>query len=314
MEKIKQHAQRILLSALLLFTLGFCWFNRSTLARIFELSLTDLFLILASYLMFYLLAAAMACELLKKRGKHAPLWQMVVINSHSSLLGYVTVLRIGYYTGKAFLYQKLYQVPITISVGMMALLSLLVIFTTTLLGVFLGIWAAFVADVTIPLLYWTLLLASLIFCITLLGAIYGLALSKRMPQRLKTWLTSLHSVFVETDYREIGYIMTLAALSMPFQVLAFSVLFETFNLNLPLLYVAFLAIFSSLSLIVSLTPANLGVKEFIIWLLVSHLHISAADMISVMLIDRIVQILLVVGISLLGHRGLREEKTKFRPT
>jgi uncharacterized membrane protein YbhN (UPF0104 family) len=304
-KKIKEYVQGVVLVALLLFTIGFCWINRASLAKIFQLSSLDLISIFGAYFFCYLVNAAMASHQLKRRAVEAPVWQILVINCHSSLLGYMTVLRLGYYSGKAYFYQRLYGVPITTSIGMMGLLSLLTIATTAVLGIFLGMWAVFIADLAIPLLYWAVLLASILLCVLLVAALSGLVWGDWLPRRIQLWVTNVHTVFVETRARETAVLTGLAILSLVFQVIAFWVLFTGFGLPLPLIYIAFLAVFSSLSLIISLTPANLGVREFIIWLMVSHLDISSVDIISVMLVDRILQVLLVIAISLLGHRTVR---------
>ena len=124
------------------------------------------------------------------------------------------------------------------------------------------------------------------------------------PLPLGDWVAKVTLVFSRLSWAEAVSITVLSALTTLFQVIAFSVLFNGFGIQLPLLYVVFMAVFSNLSLIISLTPANLGVKELIIWMLVSHLDISAVDMISVMLVDRLLQILLVIGTCLAGYRSL----------
>ena len=97
--------QRFLLLAILLFAAGFCWVQRDTLAQAAQLTLWQAAFVFTGYFACYCLNALMACQVQWSRGTRPRLWEMLVINSYASLLGYATVMRAGYYGGKVWFYQ-----------------------------------------------------------------------------------------------------------------------------------------------------------------------------------------------------------------
>jgi uncharacterized membrane protein YbhN (UPF0104 family) len=306
----KTHLQNVLLTGLLVFTVVFCWLNRQAIQQAFELSVADLVIVVLAYLAYSLLMAEMACYLLRRRNiPGASLPQMLVVNSYSSLLGYVTFFRVGYYSGKALFYLQAYQVPLSVSIGLMGLVSVLVICATAVLGVLLGLVAVLLTDAAIPPLYWVLLVSALGFCAGVVGVVFGLVRLPLLPPRLQNWASKVRAVFLQSSPTEVGVISAYTALTVLCQSLAYAVLFAGFGLQLPPLSIAFMAIFAGLSLIVSLTPANLGVKEFVLWLVLSHLGIAASELVAVLVVDRILLVLLTIATSASGYRTLAAATT-----
>ena len=79
MTRISAVLKQLLLYAIVITAVVFCWYNREQLARIRELSLSVVSIILLAYLAAYSLNAAMARLLLQNRGYQAGLWDMLPV-------------------------------------------------------------------------------------------------------------------------------------------------------------------------------------------------------------------------------------------
>ena len=80
-----------------------------------------------------------------------------------------------------------------------------------------------------------------------------------------------------------------------------------FGAELPLIYLIYIAVFSNL-FVISVTPANLGLRELVILLLVGHLDITVVQLICVLLVDRLLHFVVVLLLSLGGWHQLRQNK------
>ncbi len=303
--KLKPYIRAALLFAVLIFGVWFCWSNQESFAKLWTLPPSNLALILTFYFCFHLLNAAMASYQLARRSTYASVWQILVINCYSSLMGYLTIFRAGYYGGKVYFYQKLYDTPIAASLGMMGYLSLLVMTVTSVFGLILAGLANY-AGVTIQPLYWLSLIAAIGFCALLAAALYGVAKKNWFPRNVQRWISDAHLVFEQTASKEAIVLISMTALSIAFQIAAFWAIFSGYGMSFSVVTIGFLAVFSNLSLLVSLTPANLGVRELIAWLMVSHLGLDSGDFVSVMIVDRILQMLLLIAICILGYPALQK--------
>jgi uncharacterized membrane protein YbhN (UPF0104 family) len=67
-----------------------------------------------------------------------------------------------------------------------------------------------------------------------------------------------------------------------------------------------MAVVANLSLIIALTPANLGIKELVLWQLLASLHLPKVQLLGVMMMDRLIQLLILAVISALGYRLLQQ--------
>jgi uncharacterized membrane protein YbhN (UPF0104 family) len=285
----------------------FCWYNREQLARITELTPVAVTAILAANLAAYSLNAAMAQLLLKNRGQESGLWEMLVMNSYASVLGYATFFRAGYYSGKAWFYHRYYGLAVSVSLGLMGLLSLQIIAVNAIFGTLLGIQATLVSGVEVPAVYWIIVAGSLGLCGFLLVALKGMVRARFIPGRVRHWLENVHRVVMATEGPELLKIAVMSVASIGVQAIALGFLFSGFGYPLPMDFLLFSAVLGTLSLVIALTPSNVGVKELVIWMLLAGGGGSAGEIVSIMLVDRLLQFLLLLAVSLAGYRGLKEK-------
>jgi uncharacterized membrane protein YbhN (UPF0104 family) len=298
--------KQLLLYGMLLVAVVFCWYNREQLARIRELEAAAMATILLAYLLVFALNAQMARVLLANRGQAAGLWEMLVMNSYASILGYATFFRAGYYTGKAWFYHKYYGLAVSVSLGLMGLLSLQVIGSNAVFGALLGAWALWVQGLAVPAVYWVVVAGALGLCLFLVVGLKGMMLTRFIPGRVMRWLENVHAVVMATERGELLQVAALSGISIGIQVIALGTLFSGFGYPLPTIFLLFMAVLSTLSLVIALTPSNVGVRELVIWMLLAGEGGSAGEVVSVILVDRLFQFLVLLAVSLAGYRGLRE--------
>lgn len=298
--------RRLWLLLALLLAAWFCWANRLTLAAVAQLAPLDFLRIFLSYLLCYLLAALMLCLVLRNRGQVVPLLQLLTLDAWAALLGHSTLLRDGTNAGKAAYYRQLYRIPLTLSLGLLALLGLVGIFTNATIGIFTGVWAFIGTDLVLPPVYWLVLGSTLLLGVSIVLGIRKRGGVDRLPRRLKIWIANLHAVATGTNHNEVIALIALVALALPLRAFAFSLLFKAFGMHLPPVYLLIVAIFSGLSLALSVTPANLGIKELVILLVLAPLNLPLVALVSVLVIDRVLQLFLVLVLSLGGWLRLRK--------
>jgi hypothetical protein len=306
-ETFKLLLQRFLLLALLLLASWFCWANRTAFSEI-TLPPANLLLILLSYLFLYLLQAAMVCVLLRNRGRVVPLLSLLTLNAWFALLGHATLLKEGQTAGRSAALRQRFQVPLNLSLGLLALLSLAVIFTNAAVGIFTGVWAMIAQGQAIPALYWLVLSTTMLLCVSIVMGIYKLGGVNKLSRKLQIWVANLHAVFTGTNHNEVIGLIAMITLTLVPRVLALSLLFGAFDVQLPLMYLVFIAVFSNL-FVLAVTPANLGIRELVILLLVGHLDITVVQLICVLLLERLLQFFIVLLLSLGGWHQLRQDKT-----
>ena len=297
--------QRLLVLIILATAVVFCWLNREYLAQVSRISLLSFFMIIGSYVLVFLLNAMMACLLLRQRGHSPSSLDMLIMNCHASILGYATFLRAGYYGSKALFYQKLYGLPVTVSLGLMGLLSLLVVGWNGIFGAVLGLIGLKVQGVSVPLVYWLIVGGTFGLCLAVIVTLRGILHLDFLPPRINVWLRNVHNVILETEWKELGGTGLLSFLAILFQVLALDILFQAFDNPLPVLSYFYISVLSTLSLVLALTPGNVGVRELIIWLLLAGQEAGSAEIIAVMLVDRILQFFAALLVSLGGYHFLK---------
>lgn len=312
MSRVVSLLQRFLLLAILLFAIGFCWYNRDTLAQTARLSLLQWLLIVGGYVACYALNALMACQVQWQRGTRPRVGEMLVINAYASILGYATVLRAGFYSSKLWFYQQRFGIAPSISLGLQAWVSLLVLTGNVMFGLGYGWWLQATGQ-RLPWVHWALVLGTLAVVIGVVLVLFLLPTLSWLPARVRRWFSNIRDVFTSTTWREVVQLNVQAILNIPLQALALGVLCSAFDLPIPLPYLLLMALVSNLSLIIALTPSNLGVREFVLWQLLAGLDLSNVDLLGVMMIDRIVQFLILVAISLCGFRLLQSRSPDHAP-
>jgi uncharacterized membrane protein YbhN (UPF0104 family) len=296
--------QRLLLVAILAFALGFCWYNRSTLAIAWQLQLWQWALLLGAYFACFWLNALMACQVQWRRGTKPALWEMLVINAYASILGYVTVFRAGFYSSKVWFFKQRYQLPITVSLGLQGWVSLVVLVANAGFALVLGLWLLLVEQASLPLLYWLLMVGTLALAGGLLLGLFYLQGQAWLPQRVDRWLSNVRTVVSGTSAAELGQLSLWALLNIPLQALAFALLCQVFQLSIPISYLLLTAVIANLSIVIALTPGNLGVRELVLWQLLRNLDLDDNTLLSLMMVDRVVQFAVLTVICLFGYRML----------
>lgn len=307
MSRIARLLQRFLLLAILVFAAVFCWLNRDTLALTARLSVWQWLWVVLGYLGCYWLNALMACQVQWQRGTKPTLAEMLVINSYASILGYATVLRAGYYSGKLWFYQQRYGLPASISLGLQGWVSLLVLSGNAWFGLLFGLWLLLGQHMHLPWVHWLLVLGTLLVVVALLLLLFVLAEQRWLPAALKRWLGNIKAVVTATSWREIWQLNLQAILNIPLQALALGVLCSVFGLDIPVVYLLLMAVVANLSLIIALTPSNLGVRELVLWQLLADLQLPKVELLGVMMVDRLIQFVILALISALGYQLLQKQ-------
>lgn len=300
--------QRFLLLAILLFAAGFCWVQRDTLAQAAQLTFWQAALVFGGYVACYWLNALMACQAQWRRGTHPGLWEMLVINSYASLLGYATVMRAGYYGGKVWFFQQRYGLAASVSLGLQGWVSLLVLAGNAWFGLGYGLWLQGSGRLQLPWVHWALVFGTLALVGVLVALLYGLAAQTWLPERVQRWLANIKAVVASTSTGEMASLQAQAMLTIPLQALSLGVLCQVFGLSVPVPYLLLMAVVSNLSLVIALTPSNLGVRELVLWQLLRQLGLPDATLVGVLMVDRMLQFVLLSGISVAGYRLLRQAK------
>jgi uncharacterized membrane protein YbhN (UPF0104 family) len=301
--------QRFLLLAILLFAAGFCWVQRDTLAQAAQLTLWQAAFVFTGYFACYCLNALMACQVQWSRGTRPGLWEMLVINSYASLLGYATVMRAGYYGGKVWFYQQRYGLAASVSLGLQGWVSLLVLAANAWFGLGYGLWLQWSGQLRLPWVHWALVFGTLALVVALVALLFGLAAQSWLPERVQRWLANIRAVVASTSWREVLTLQAQAMLTIPLQALSLGVLCQAFGLPVPLPYLLLMAVVSNLSLVIALTPSNLGVRELVLWQLLRELGLPDVTLVGVLMVDRMLQFVLLSGLSIAGyqllHRGTK---------
>jgi hypothetical protein len=222
-------------------------------------------------------------------------------------------LKEGQTSARATALRQRFQVPLNLSAGLMAMVSLATIFTNAAAGIFTGVYTMLVESEIIPPLYWLVLSTSLLLCVSIVLGIYKLGGVGKLSRKLQIWVANLHAVFTGTNHNEVIGLIALVTLTLVPRVLALSLLFSAFDAQLPMQYLVFIAIFSNL-FVISVTPANLGIRELVILLMVGHLDVTIAQVICVLLVDRVLQLLIVLLLGLGGRHQLKQDKTALHAT
>ena len=136
--------------------------------------------------------------------------------------------------------------------------------------------------------------------------LFVLAEQRWLPAALQRWLGNIRTVIAATSWREIWQLNLQAMLCIPLQALAVGVLCSVFGLEVPVPYLLLMAVVANLSLIIALTPSNLGVKEVIVWQLLADLHLPKVQLVGALMMDRLIQLLVLALISALGYRLLQQ--------
>lgn len=307
MEALKLLLQRFILLAVLVLALWFCWANLPTLATVSQLSPVNALLILVCYLFLFVLQAAMLCILLRNRGRVVPLLALLTFNAWFAMLASTTLLKESQTAARAAALRQHFQAPVNLSVGLMAMISLATLFTNAAAGILTGVYAIIAASEVIPPLYWLVLSTSLLLCISIVLGIYKLGGVGKLSRKLQIWVANLHAVFTGTNPNEVIGLIALITLTLVPRVLVLSLLFTAFDAQLPMHYLVFIAIFSNL-FVINITPANLGLRELVILLMVGHLEPTIAQVICVLIVDRLLQMLIVLLLGLGGRHQLKQDK------
>ncbi len=307
MSRIARLLKRFLLLAILVFAAGFCWYNRDTLALTAKISLWQWLWVVSGYLGCYWLNALMACQVQWRRGTRPTLTEMLVINAYASILGYVTVLRAGYYSGKLWFYQQHYGLSPSVSLGLQGWVSLLALAGNACFGLLFGLVWQLRYQIQLPWVHWLLVLGTLLVVAAVVVLLFVLAELSWLPLPLQRWLGNIKAVITATNWREIWQLNLQAILNIPLQAMVLGVLCSVYGLEVPVAYLLLMAVVANLSLIIALTPSNLGVRELVLWQLLADLHLPKVQLLAVMMIDRLIQFVILALISALGYRMLQKQ-------
>lgn len=255
---------------------------RKSLAAI---SFGSIFLALLLYLVFFLLNAKVLVALLKAMGFRVSLSGCLGVNQFSSLFNYVAPFRVGQIAVKAVLMKSMFNVSISASsIGFLAVsfLSILVSLLLFLISSFLlgddYFWNSYSGLV---------FLCVSIFALTILGL--WIARTKLVVHDRVLKLLKLISGF------SVGLVLLcifLLTAQVIISALITVVFLEGVGVDVDLVTAIFLSSVGNITLLVSVTPGNVGVKELTFLGVGILLGVPESPMLSVLIIDRLLQIVI----------------------
>lgn len=192
---------------------------------------------------------------------------------------------------RAIYLKKKYGFTYTNFLSTLAASYVLTFFIAALLGL-IGVLNIYLSKGIINWLIFT------IFAGLFLTLLVIIAFSPKIPETKYSWLNNFIKVangwhMIRHDKKIISIISLMSLLQLLLGALSVFLQFQVFGINIGLSAAIFLASIASLSLLVGITPAGLGITEAIVVFSASTLGITVAESLSAALIGRLVSIVIM---------------------
>lgn len=235
------------------------------------------------YLLFYLSNAQVLALLLRGSSQPVGVLDCLRVNQFSSLFNYLAPFRLGQVAVKSVVMKVVFDVSYAASVACFIVVSALSLFVSAFLFVFLFLVFGMGEDSTPFFLWWGA--AALPFI-----ALFFMAISK-IP-KFHSRLSRVLSSFSGLSWQALFWCFLLLVAQVLLSAKITVVFLSDFDVKLGFLAALFMCSIGSLALIVSLTPGNLGAKEFTFVGLGVLFGVPESAMLAFMLADRMLQILI----------------------
>jgi len=158
-----------------------------------------------------------------------------------------------------------------------------------------------------------------IFLSVFLPLLIIVALSPKIPLTKNKWLNRFIKVvngwhLIKNNKRVIFIILTISLIQLILSSLMLYLQFQVFGINIEFIKCLLLTSISSLSLLIAITPAGLGINEAVIVFSALTINITPAQSLSVALLGRAVQmtVLFVLGpiFSIILMKGVKNNSNK----
>lgn len=246
--------------------------------------------VLLLYIPFHVLNALILGLVISPYAKNSKLWTLFGISQLSSLLNYVSPLRTAQLGARAVLLKRYMQVDFGHSVGTFVATSLI----SAVVG--LGL-LALLSLLLIPAgvyanLEWFLLAGTVVG----IAALWAVSLSppesfsssRRIPKLLK----DLHEGMSTIRRRRSTFLLTvLVVLQLMVGSVIMHVLLHGVHEHATFPQSLAMTAFGNIAMLVSITPGNIGIKEFSFVGIGAVFDISSERLLAALLVDRVIQVL-----------------------
>ena len=285
MQNIGKNFCRILTIVVLLSGAKYLWSRSADLQRIMEVPIGYILTIACLYVLFFningqifRLAVARFNIILSSR-------EAMGISFISSFLNYVVPLRGG--LGFKFLFMKAkHQLSISHNLGIFALISLMALLVNSFWGIifYTSLWK--LGKVSNDFIFFILAIVFFL-CLFIIFSVRIIVLPNNLPGRIREFQRNLGESLRSTDWKFLAKLFTYFNIQI---VLSATIMwFELYSIGVRADFLAcvILCIFSTLSMVINLTPGNIGIKELAIVLISDAFGIRRMDILNALIIDRL---------------------------
>ncbi len=287
--------------------------NYHRLKDIKGITLTHCIAVLLLFSVFFLINASILKLALSKYQIKMGIFEAWGLSFFSSLLNYLTPMKGG--TGFKFLYiKKKYNLDISHNISIFLIVSCFVLFTSALWGgvvtclfssrnpMFIHVFN-FLALIVLALLICYFIARRLKFKLPVIG---------KLANKL---LNNLFKGFSLIDWNFSIKFFILLSIQIVIWAGIFRIIFMGLEINAGFESCLIIAVFSNLALATTLTPGNIGIKEFLFILLFRVFGVTEMEILTVLLVERAAQLFIIFFFSIFFYiymvkTGLKLKDTK----
>lgn len=261
------------------------------LGSLSNVSLKSLFYVVLMYLVFYTFSALSVVWVLGSFGFRLAFLDCLGVNQFSSLFNYIAPLRAGQFAVRSMLMWFISRVPLTVSSVVFLLLSVLSILVSCVWLVVAGLSVEKfkLFPMLTPWFVGVVFGMVVIFCFSI------------VVFRWVGWASSRAQALKEALIQVPIKVSLRCTLLFLFQVALSGLITATFmagaGSSIALMDAILLSAIGNLTLVISITPGNLGAKELTYVGAAAILGVPEAPLLAVLVVDRLLQIVLSVAIS-----------------
>lgn len=292
--KLKQIISAIVLLLLLAW---FGYYGYSHRADFMELSVASPWLILILVLISligYFVVAILNNELMKALGVVMPMGESFLLSVVTGFYNMITPFRGGMAVRAVYLKKK-YDFAYVHFLASLSAVYVLTFLVASLLGIISTIWIYFETGVMSWILF-------LVFGAVFLAMIVIIFFSPQFKERKNVWANRFIKVIngwhlIKRNRRVISVTSFVTLIQILLSSLMMWLQFKVFGIEFGFIAAVFLSSISSLSILIGLTPGNLGIQEAIVVFSASTIGISTTESLSAALLGRAVGlvVLFVLG-------------------
>jgi len=290
----KQKAFSLLL-LFLFFILGF-FYVKSNLKEIINIKIFSYFSLLIIFLLSFILLVSRGFilnYLLKAFDIKLKPWEFIGLSAITSMGNYLTPFR-GGAGAKAVYLKKKYGLQYSLFLSTLAA-TYIIIFSINSLIVVISLWLTFLYYKIFNLpIFITFLVAFLLTIIIFMLNPKILGFKNKVPKYLNNVIDGWYKI--RSDYKLIARLLTIQILNAFVWIIIIFFSFYAFGTDLSLIESLLISSLNSISLMISITPASLGLAEAVIVLSAKVFEISSTQSLMAAALIRIINIIVVFSL------------------